>query len=298
VLAETGKTLPGSVFEMFKQVIEKNGTLNLDQIQILSPRKYGSYGSEAINIRGVLLGEPSFRPGTKLICEENIYHTIGSKKPRKRILGLANGSIGYVKNSDDLYFEDIEDLAEEFGENEISVLKDRILDNLYSPTESHTPINFGYAITVHKSQGSDFDNVILVLSEVSSFITRELLYTALTRPRRRIHLVTHADLSKELCSTFAKAYSNSEVERRRTLLFGEKDSPFKPFYLTKKNGQTIQVMSKIEYIIAKVLDDEGIAFETGPTEFLREHHLIPEFKLSIDGESYYWEHLGNMDDLN
>jgi exodeoxyribonuclease V alpha subunit len=295
VLAENGETQACSIFEMFRKIIEEDGTLNLDEVQILAPRRYGSYGSEAINIRGVLQGEPSFRPGTKLICEENIYHNIGTR-PRKRILGLANGSIGYVKDYEDLYFEDIEDLAEEYGHHEIYGLKSRIMDDLYSPWKTQTRINFGYAITVHKSQGSDFSNVILVLSEVNPFITKELLYTAITRPRKRIYLVTHADLTRELHSTFAKAYSNSEVEKRRTLLFGEKDSPFKPFYLVKKDGKTIQVMSKIEYIIAKALDDEGVAFEAGPREFLREHHLIPDFRLSIDGESYYWEHLGSMHD--
>jgi len=93
---------------------------------------------------------------------------------------------------------------------------------------------------------------------------------------------------------FAKAYSNSEVEKRKTLLFGHKESPFKPYYLTKKNGETIQVMSKIEYIIAKTLDGARIVFESGPKEFLRQYRLIPDFKLSIDGENYFWEHLGNM----
>ena len=294
VLSETGRTEHGPLFEMFRDVFEEEEALNLDRIQILTPRKYGSFGSETVNIRGVLEGEPLFMPGTKLICEENIYHSIGPKRRRKRILGLANGSIGYIKDNSDIFFEDVEDLIDEYGPQEIYSLKKKIMSDIYSPLKSQTRINFGYAITVHKSQGSDFFHVILVLSDFSPFITKELLYTALTRSRRKIYLVTHSDLATELPSVFAKAYSNSEVEKRKTLLFGHKESPFKPYYLTKKNGETIQVMSKIEYIIAKTLDGARIVFESGPKEFLRQYRLIPDFKLSIDGENYFWEHLGNM----
>ena len=298
VLAKMGGAEAASpVFKMFRDVLEEGGNLNLDRIQILAPRKYGSFGSEAINIRGVLEGEPMFIPGTKLICEENIYHNIGPKRRRKRILGLANGSIGYIKNHRDIFFEDIEDLVSEYGSQEIWGLKNKIIQDIYSPLKSQTRINYGYAITVHKSQGSDFSFVIFVLSDVSQFITKELLYTALTRPRDKIYLVTHKDLAEELSAIFIKAYSNSEVDKRKTLLFGYKASPFKPYYLTKKNGETIQVMSKIEYIIAKALDEAQILFESGPREFLREYHLIPDFKLSIDGENYYWEHLGNMQNV-
>ncbi len=47
-----------------------------------------------------------------------------------------------------------------------------------------------YAMSVHKSQGSEFDSVALVLPEVTSrILSRELLYTALTRARRQVHLV-------------------------------------------------------------------------------------------------------------
>jgi exodeoxyribonuclease V alpha subunit len=51
---------------------------------------------------------------------------------------------------------------------------------------SHEP---AYALTIHKSQGSEFDEVLVLLPNAESpVLTRELLYTALTRARRRLVL--------------------------------------------------------------------------------------------------------------
>jgi predicted nuclease of restriction endonuclease-like RecB superfamily len=54
------------------------------------------------------------------------------------------------------------------------------------------------------------------------------------------------------------------------------------------------VKSKIECIIAKTLDEASVDFEYEPKEFFEEYHIIPDFKLTVDGEIYYVEHLGNM----
>lgn len=57
-------------------------------------------------------------------------------------------------------------------------------------------------------------------------------------------------------------------------------------------------MSKIEFMIAKLLDEIGIDFEYGPEEFLQEYHLKPDFKLFINDKVYYWEHLGLMTNIS
>ena len=62
-----------------------------------------------------------------------------------------------------------------------------------------------------------------------------------------------------------------------------------------RDGRTIQLRSKIEYIIANILDKLGIKFEYEPEDFWLEYRIKPDFKLVIDGESYYWEHLGLME---
>jgi predicted nuclease of restriction endonuclease-like RecB superfamily len=101
-------------------------------------------------------------------------------------------------------------------------------------------------------------------------------------------------LKKELPSVLVKAYLNSAVEQRKTLLFGHKASPFKPYKLTMTNGQQLDVHSKIEYMIAKNLDALGVSFEYDVSDFEKEYHLRPDFKITIADKIYYWEHLGNI----
>ncbi|WP_330981741.1 C-terminal helicase domain-containing protein [Mycobacterium triplex] len=50
------------------------------------------------------------------------------------------------------------------------------------------PLQLAYALTVHKAQGSEFNTVFVVLPKNSRLMTRELLYTALTRSRSRLVL--------------------------------------------------------------------------------------------------------------
>ena len=63
--------------------------------------------------------------------------------------------------------------------------------------ESDPYLELAYALTVHKSQGSEFDMVILVLPNPCRLLPRELLYTALTRQRNRI-VVLHQGPRSEL----------------------------------------------------------------------------------------------------
>ncbi len=129
---------------------------------------------------------------------------------------------------------------------------------------------------------------------MNPFITRELLYTAFTRPRTKLFLVVYEGLRKELPLILTHAFDNSAVEQRQTLLFGLKSSPFRPYPITLKNGRTIEVGSKIERIIVQALDEMDVQFEYDSKEFFEKHHLRPDFKLSVGGNVYFWEHLGAM----
>jgi len=158
--------------------------------------------------------------------------------------------------------------------------------------KSDTPFTPAYAITVHKSQGSDFDYVIFVLSEQSSFITRELLYTGFTRAKKKMYLLVHEkNLKDDLYNLVVKAYRNSSIDQIHTLLFGHKFSPFRPYVVYLKDGNKIAVRSKVEYIIAKTLDNLGIEFEYEPEDFV-EYRIKPDFKILSDTGIFYWEHLG------
>lgn len=102
------------------------------------------------------------------------------------------------------------------------------------------------------------------------------------------------NLKDELPLIFASAYENSSVDRRRTLLFGMKSSPSRPYRLTLKNGMVLEVRNKIEQIIGMTLDKYCVALEYEPRDFLNEYRVLPDFKFEIDGAEYYLEHLGHM----
>lgn len=290
VLRTIRSTKDGPLQDMFGDIFEDNNRPILDKIQIITPRRVGNFGSISLN-HIIMEKSVNFSPRTKLICEENKYVYL----KKGRTLALANGSVGYIMPNGEVFFEELDDFEKEFGQSyEIKKLIKSIKEEVsHTSIKIERDINFGYAITVHKSQGSDYDYVILVINEISSFITRELLYTAFTRAKTKLYLFVHTSLKEELHILMAELYNNSSIEYRRTLLFGYKTSTYKPYILRLKNGSEIAVRSKIEYMIAKTLDDMGIEFEYEPKDF-QEHNIIPDFKLYINEDVYYLEHLGNM----
>ena len=67
-------------------------------------------------------------------------------------------------------------------------------------------------MSVHKSQGSEFDEVVFILpSEISGIITKELIYTAITRAKKKIYLISSwAILSQGLSIRVEKSSSLSD----------------------------------------------------------------------------------------
>ncbi|MDF2957235.1 MAG: ATPase/5-3 helicase helicase subunit RecD of the DNA repair enzyme RecBCD [Candidatus Alkanophagales archaeon MCA70_species_1] len=285
-----------SIFNLFSRIFKgEQNKISLDRVQIISPRRVGNFGTMAINQNVVMNGNVQFLPQTKLICEENIYYTIRDGEKDERILALANGSIGYLDDREYIRFDEIDELLETYGWQKIKDLIFNIKNEIHSLLQIDRKIDLGYAITVHKSQGSDFDNVIFILPEATPFITRELMYTALTRAKNQLYVLVNEDLKQELPLILSRIYDNSAIEQRKTLLFEFKKSPLRAYSLRLKDGRIIELKSKIEYIIASILDESGIKFEYEPEDFWLEYRIKPDFKLIINGENYYWEHLGLME---
>ena len=63
----------------------------------------------------------------------------------------------------------------------------------YSRKDVDGKLELAYALTVHKAQGSDFDIVFLILPKNASTLSRELLYTGLTRFRQKMVLLIERD---------------------------------------------------------------------------------------------------------
>lgn len=83
--------------------------------------------------------------------------------------------------------------------------------------EGQGPLELAYALTIHKAQGSEFRTVFVVLPKNCRLISRELLYTALTRSRDRLVLLIEGDSASVLSQKFVhKSGRDSPRFRRRS----------------------------------------------------------------------------------
>ena len=162
-------------------------------IQVLSPTRKGSSGTAALNetlrealnpadgkkeeipFRGLV-----FREGDKVMQIRNDYDLVGEKPDGDIENGIFNGDIGTVESID----------------RRAETLSVRFDDRLYTYSLNSSEIDElepAYAITVHKSQGSEFDAVVLPLFEGPELLyTRNLLYTAVTRAKKILIIVGDA----------------------------------------------------------------------------------------------------------
>lgn len=294
----SGET-PDDLSGMMANLFECGDNICYDKLQILTAKRYGRYASSFINNRIVKNGLQKYGPRTKLICEVNQPITIKNENGYSKILGLANGSLGYIKENGEVYFKELQELEKEYNDDEsvlgqVDEIKSKTRESI---TELERDIILGYAITVHKSQGSDFEHVIFVLSESTRFLTRELFYTAITRLRVKLHVLIKLDLKANLSDLLRGILENSEINRRKTLLYEQNEDLRKIYPMTLKNGNTIFARSKIEKIIARSLDNMQLEFEYEPKELLLHYFIMPDFKVTMNGKNYYIEHLGRMDNL-
>lgn len=166
--------------------------------------------------------------------------------------------------------------------------------------ETGAKLELAYALTIHKAQGSEFNLVILVLPNPCRLLSRELIYTALTRQRDRI-IVLHQGERAEL-QRYA-SHNWSETARRLTNLFHapaivDIGGKFLEDRLIHRTSIGIAVRSKSEVIIADRLTTKGVEYSYERPLQLRDATKYPDFTIEDDdtGITYYWEHLGMLQD--
>lgn len=169
--------------------------------------------------------------------------------------------------------------------------------------EGDPSLELAYALTVHKAQGSQFRLVILVLPEGHPIMSRELVYTELTRHQDRV-VVMHQG-PRTLLKEFAAPH-RSETARRMTNLLREcrmlefpqaKGSVFLQEGLIHRTSKGLAVRSKSELIVAEALYSSGIEFEYEKPLALGGSTRYPDFTIEddISGRVVYWEHLGMLE---
>lgn len=171
-----------------KRLPDAYGYSPFTDVQVICPSRKGEAGTNALNTalqnlvnpqdknkNEITVGFKLFREGDKVMQIKNNYN-IGWEKGKELGEGIFNGDIGIITQIDKkgefavIKFDD---------DREATYLKEQLLE-----------IELAYAITVHKSQGSEFKAVIMpVISVIPQLKYRNLLYTAVTRAKERLILV-------------------------------------------------------------------------------------------------------------
>lgn len=163
-------------------------------------------------------------------------------------------------------------------------------------------LELAYAISVHKAQGSEFDNVYLILPKnKKALLSKELIYTAVTRAKTKLTVFAEQDISAFLQLTRPEANRLSKINAS---LFDFKPLPkewlvMNDWYEEGKIHATLSeymVRSKSEVIIANMLTEREVPFWYEKPLFAPDGTFyLPDFTIMLAGEEYYLEHVGRLD---
>jgi len=172
-----------------KERLKKFGNYDFFQdMQVLTPTKKGMLGTKELNkaLQAALnpeadtktekhYGEQIFREGDRVMQIKNDYDIFWSREEESGT-GIFNGEIGRVASID----EEAKHMKIVFDDEKEAWYAYSQLDEL----------EHAYAITIHKAQGSEFSVVILAVPPSSPMLlTRNLLYTALTRAKKLLVVI-------------------------------------------------------------------------------------------------------------
>jgi hypothetical protein len=161
-------------------------------------------------------------------------------------------------------------------------------------------LELAWAITIHKSQGSEFELTVVVIPQDGAGLSRELLYTALTRQRGRVVLLHEGSLD-EVAERGSAIYS--DTAGRLTNLFDPSDpvsigDVLLDGGLVHRTDRGELVRSKSELLIANLLHQLGASYDyEAPFTGSDGRTVRPDFTIVSDlGETVIWEHLGMLAD--
>jgi exodeoxyribonuclease V alpha subunit len=187
--------------------LPKNMGIPPEQIQVLTPTKKGAAGTVSLNKllqaslnppapdkRERQFGDFSFREGDRVMQTRNNYDIMWKKTDGSAVgTGIFNGDVGIIQQIDN---------AQELVR---VVFDDREADYDFTQLNELEP---AYAMTVHKSQGSEYRAVVLSAWNGSQYLlNRSVLYTAITRARELLIIVGREE-------TVAIMTQNAKVGRR------------------------------------------------------------------------------------
>lgn len=165
--------------------------------------------------------------------------------------------------------------------------------------EDDSWLELAYAITVHKSQGSEFGITFVVIPERCPLISREMLYTAFTRQKDKL-VILHQ--GKDFDIRRYTTPNHSDTARRFTNLFHRPDpieieSRYVEACMIYRSREGLAVESKSEMAIASELEIARVPFAYNQKLEALGEVRYPDFVITHpgNGKTYYWEHCGRMD---
>lgn len=191
--------------EMIRKIclMSKEKGLNEEDIQILAPMYKGENGIDHLNIllqelfnppasnkEEIRFGEVIYREGDKVLQLQN--------NPDSNVF---NGDIGYIRK-----------IIPKSGKNKDLIVIDFEGVKVEYPKEELIQIKHAYAITIHKSQGSEFPHVIMpVTRSYYKMLYNKLIYTGVSRAKKSLVIIGEAE-------AFMMAVNNDYASLRKTML--------------------------------------------------------------------------------
>ncbi len=178
-----------TICELCSWRLPKNMGISANDIQVLSPTRKGIAGTQNLNLmlqqilnppapgkKEKKYGEFCFREGDRVMQIRNNYDIIWKRVDGKGVgTGIFNGDIGVIS------------LIDHTAEQMTIVFDDREAEYSFDMLQD---LECAYAMTVHKTQGSEYRAVILSAMQGSPYLlTRSILYTAITRARELLIIV-------------------------------------------------------------------------------------------------------------
>ena len=202
-----------TVVELCRDRLPKNMNVPADQIQVLSPTRKGACGTAALNRafqaalnppaagkRQKQWGDVTFRVGDRVMQTKNNYDVLWEKDDGTAGSGIFNGDVGVIQDID--------------SSGELIVLRFDDRTATYT-ADLLSQLDMAYAITVHKSQGSEYPAVILVSAPAApSLMVRGVLYTAITRARRMLIMVGDDTVPAKMAANDRQQRRYSGLRRR------------------------------------------------------------------------------------
>ncbi|MBE6602237.1 MAG: ATP-dependent RecD-like DNA helicase [Ruminococcaceae bacterium] len=195
---ETDREIAQTVADLYRSRLPRTyGEMAVNGTQVISPSRKGETGTENLNVvlqnalnppcdgkREHRFRETVFREGDRVMQIRNNYDLTWTKTDGSTGTGLFNGDIGVIERINHA----AENMEIRFDDRTF-VYEFNMLDEL----------EMAYAVTVHKSQGSEYPIVILPMGSASPMLlSRNLLYTAVTRAQNMVILVGREEIARTM----------------------------------------------------------------------------------------------------